>query len=123
MGRSQRGRRELAGIDSGDFTGDEVSDFRPKRTTTTAIAAPTGTKTVGSTLTAAANPAFTARNIGGTIAVTRKWLRNGVPISGATGATYVLAAGDLAKFISVRYIATYGFGRTEVDSIATTAIA
>ena len=63
-----------------------------------------GTATQGQTLTLAAGTHT------GSPTVTQKWLRDGVAISGATAATYVLAAGDVGKRISVEITAvgTYG---------------
>lgn len=41
----------------------------------------------------------------------RQWLRAGNPISGATGATYTLAAGDSGQLISCRVTATNADGQ------------
>lgn len=69
-----------------------------------------GTKTVGKTLTATAT-AWLAGSYPTTRAtMTVRWLRNGVPISGATGWTYKLTSSDKGKKISVRATATrYGY--------------
>lgn len=60
-----------------------------------------GTYTVGQTLTAN----------GGTYpfgTLTRQWLLNGVPISGATASTYVLVAGDTDKTVTAEFRLTEG---------------
>lgn len=62
----------------------------------------TGTAQVGQTLTGASG---TVRN--GTVTV-RRWLRNGVAISGATAATYVVQAGDVGAKITYEVTATNG---------------
>ena len=51
-------------------------------------------------------------------AVTLQWLKNGVPIATATGATYTLVAGDAGATISVRasYTDGQGFAETVVSS-------
>ncbi len=56
-----------------------------------------GTAQVGQTLTANSgtwSPSGTSQ--------ARQWLANGSPISGATGTTYTVQAGDLGKTITVR---------------------
>lgn len=42
----------------------------------------------------------------GTVAKSYRWLRNGAPITGATGASYRLVAADLGKKVSVRVTGT-----------------
>jgi len=69
--------------------------------TSSGAATVTGRATVGSTLTAtsptwAPSPAMR----------THQWLRNGLPISGATAPSYVLGSADLGKRISVTITAT-----------------
>lgn len=63
--------------------------------------APTGTPKVGSTL-AAATPTWNQTGV----TTTRQWLRAGLPITNATGATYVVTTDDVGKAISVRYTGT-----------------
>uniref|UniRef100_UPI002FC8945A Ig-like domain repeat protein n=1 Tax=Aeromicrobium sp. TaxID=1871063 RepID=UPI002FC8945A len=67
----------------------------------------TGTRTVGSTLTASPG-SFGSSAAGPAVAATYKyqWLRGGGAISGATGKTYKLVAADAARSISVRVTAT-----------------
>jgi alpha-tubulin suppressor-like RCC1 family protein len=75
-----------------------------------------GTAAQGSTLTAA-NTLADADGMG---AVHYQWLRDGAAISGATGASYVVAAADDGQFISVRGSYTDAFGTAEsVTSAAT----
>jgi hypothetical protein len=50
--------------------------------------------------------------------LTRQWLRGGATIPGATGATYVSAAGDSGLSISCRVAGTNAAGTTEVTSNA-----
>lgn len=77
----------------------------------------TGTKTVGQTLTCSSgtwskSPSFAYQ-----------WLRDGVPISGATASTRVLAAGDAGALMSCTVIATKGGAQAVATSAQTTAIA
>jgi len=74
-----------------------------------------GTPTVGSTLT------YTAGAWVGTGTITKgvdAWLRDGVPISGATGATYTLTAADQGHQVGVREIATDSL--TSATAVSTT---
>jgi hypothetical protein len=59
--------------------------------------------------------------VGGTITA-RQWLRTGVPITGATGTTYTLAAEDQGENISYRQTATGGGGEATATSAATIPI-
>ncbi len=65
----------------------------------------TGTAAVGTTLSAANGTWFPLLSSGG-ISVTRQWLRDGNPISGATGTTYTLTNADAGAAIAVRIIAS-----------------
>jgi len=107
-GRSQRHLREIYGRDS--------LDGAPRRNTLPTVA---GTATVGQTLTGT-NGTFTGM---GTITVTRAWLRDGTPIPGATGATYVLVSADAGKRIRFRNIATSQHGHNYADSNPTDVVA
>lgn len=80
--------------------------------TNTVAPAITGTTVVGQTLTAS-NGTWTGT---ATITYARQWKRDGVAISGATGATYVLVAGDVGKTITVTVTATNGVGAVSVTS-------
>jgi len=106
--RSQERLRVREGIDS---AGEGVLG----------ITAPTiaGTPTVGQVLTGT-NGGFIGS---GTITVTRAWLRDGVPIDGATGATYTLVAADEGAAIRFRNIGANGFASDFIDSLATAPVA
>ena len=106
-GRSQAHKLRHQGVSS-------AGNRKPKQATVPTVA---GTNTVGQTLTGT-NGTFTPA--GATI--TRQWTRNGVPISGATGATYLLAAPDSGKTIRFLNIAKNRFGTT-VSSSAPRTIA
>ncbi|WP_228126839.1 beta strand repeat-containing protein [Candidatus Viadribacter manganicus] len=77
----------------------------------------TGATNVGQTLTRVIG----ADPDGVGTAPTTVWLRNGVPIVGATGATYVLTNDDLGAVISVRISYTDGQGFNELVTSAGTA--
>lgn len=78
----------------------------------------TGTKKVGSALTA--NPGVWTPSM---VKITYQWYRTGTLITGATGKTYVLAAGDLAKKMTVKVTgSTTGYATTARLSSATTAV-
>ncbi|MFX4086162.1 hypothetical protein ACKU27_13775 [Sphingobium yanoikuyae] len=68
--------------------------------TFTAAPAITGTAQVGQTLTAS-----NGTIVGGTFA-SRRWIRDGVAISGATGPTYVVQAADIGRQIWQEVTAT-----------------
>jgi len=51
-----------------------------------------------------------------TTTITRFWQRNGVPISGQTGATYVTVAGDAGKQIRFGNRGDSVYGRTDIVS-------
>lgn len=78
----------------------------------------TGTKTVGSTLTAA-DGTWTGRSAP---VKTRQWNRTGVAIAGATAATYVLVTADLGATITVTVTGSNSVGRVAATSAATVAI-
>lgn len=84
------------------LTGKAWSTFSYKLHHFTTLKKPTitGTKKVGSTLTAKL-PGWTPKIVTSTT-VTYQWLRNGKKISGATAATYLLTAADEGKHIQVR---------------------
>ncbi|MCU1404490.1 MAG: hypothetical protein JWQ43_793 [Glaciihabitans sp.] len=76
----------------------------------------TGTAKIGKTLTATNGTWEPAP-----VTVTHQWLRNGSPISGATGKTYVVVAADATKSISVKATGTKpGFTTTSFTSTAVT---
>lgn len=103
-GRSQELKQERHGTDSSGRT-------KPKMATLPTVA---GTNTVGQTLTGT-NGTFSGS---GTIVITRQWTRNGQAISGATGATYVLAAPDSGKTIRFQNIGKSQYGEARSDSAA-----
>ena len=120
MSRSQHQKRVNYGLDSGDYT-DRTSSYGPRPQSGTAPAAPSGTQTVGSTLTAAANPTFVGSAQGGTITVTKQWVRGDsrTPIGTANSNTYVLVTADKTHRVRVRYIAKNKLGEWWVESSPT----
>lgn len=77
-----------------------------------------GTPTQGQTLTAAngtwaGTPSPT---------LTRQWLRGTTPISGATGATYVVQAGDVGSVIRLQVTGTNTWGALSVNSNPTATV-
>ncbi len=88
---------------NGNYSGSATSANTATVTTPlTAIAAPTGTTTVGSVLTAGARTPTAAT-------VSYQWRRDGVAISGATASTYTLVSGDLGTVITVTATGTGGY--------------
>lgn len=79
----------------------------------------TGTATVGQVLTTTLGT-WTGDP---TITYARQWKRDGVAISGATGATYTLVADDATKKVKCTVTATNGGGSVSVDSNETAAVA
>lgn len=84
----------------------------------TALPTISGTAQVGSTLSS------TVGSWTGTPTPTyaRQWLRDGSPISGATGATYLLSSADLGAAISVRVVATNSVDSAQATSAPTAAV-
>ncbi len=78
----------------------------------------TGTATVGQTLTGA-NGTWTGKE---TPVLTRQWRRGGVAISGATAATYLLAAPDVGAAITFAVTGTNWAGAVVGVSTATAAV-
>ncbi len=85
----------------------------------------TGTVKVGETLTASTTEAGNVlADADGLGTLSYKWFANGTEISGATGSTYQLAAGDLGKTITAQVSYTDAGGTaTQVTSGATAAVA
>jgi large repetitive protein len=84
--------------------------------TNTALPSISGTPTVGSTLTA---------NTGtwtGSPTFTYQWKRDGVPISGATGSTYVVSSADAGHTLIVTVTGTNANGSTSADSAPTATV-
>ena len=78
----------------------------------------TGTATQGQTLTCSSGTWSKSPTI------SYQWLRAGVPISGATASTRVLAAGDVGSKMSCRVTASRnGFSATATSAETTTVIA
>ncbi len=78
-----------------------------------------GTAKVGSVLTAAPGTWGPAP-----VALTYQWLRGGVAITGATAATYTLAAADVGKAMTVKVTGTKtGYATTSKTSAATVTVA
>jgi subtilisin family serine protease len=77
-----------------------------------------GSTTVGSTLTVQAGAWGP-----GSPTLSYSWLRNGVPVAGATGTTYVVAPGDRGARLSARVIATQlGYASSSRTSWATSPV-
>lgn len=76
----------------------------------------TGIAQVGQTLTS------TTGTWSGSPTYTRQWQANGVAISGATGATYVVVAGNVGQTIRVVVKATNSSGFVSATSAATAAV-
>lgn len=74
----------------------------------------TGTAQVGQTLTGASGTI-----VDGT-ASARRWLRNGVPIAGATAATYLVQAADVGT--SITYEVTAAGTLNPVNRMASTSV-
>lgn len=51
-----------------------------------------------------------------------QWMRDGIPVPGATGLNYLLTFSDNAKQISCRVFATSSLGQTWLDAVATSLI-
>jgi hypothetical protein len=101
-----------------------VTDSLPSVTvvgfpTVNAVPTVSGTRTVGETLTRVEGNFFGKA----TITVTGQWLRNGVPIEGETGATYVLVEADEDTFITHHSTGTNEYGAVSSVSANGTAIA
>lgn len=82
------------------------------------------TYTSGCTLSVLPQPALVNSNSGPVTVTARQWYRNGVLISGATGATHVTTAGTDAGatfYCAITY--TNSAGSTVVNSITTSALA
>ncbi len=100
--------RAVNEIGAGPWSIDKTATPAEAPEAPTVLSAPaiSGTATQGQTLTATAgsydgNPAPT---------VTRQWLRDGAPISGATGLSYQLQAADVGATVTLRETATNGVG-------------
>lgn len=87
----------------------------PAVTAPQSVAAPglTGSTEVGQTLSATTG---TWNDGGEAPAYTYQWLRNGVPIDGATAATYQTVAADVGATLAVRVTATNSGGSTNAVS-------
>lgn len=94
-----------------------AADAAGKLPVNSVLPAITGTKTVGQTLTCSTgtwtkSPSFAYQ-----------WLRDGVPIAGATASTRLLAAPDAGALMSCTVIATNSGVPAVATSAQTTAIA
>jgi prepilin-type N-terminal cleavage/methylation domain-containing protein len=100
---------------TGTYDGTATSAATARITTlVTAIAAISGTPTVGSTLTAGARTPSAAT-------VSYQWNRSGVAIAGATASTYTLTSADLGATMTVTVTGTGNYTGT-VTSAATAAV-
>lgn len=109
-----RGSRQTA---AGRRAASRAADAVSKLPVNSVLPAITGTTTVGQTLTCSSgtwskSPSFAYQ-----------WLRDGVPIIGATASTRVLAAGDAGKLMSCTVKATNNGVSAVATSAQTTAIA
>lgn len=110
MARQARGTRE------GRRAASRAADAAGKLPVNSVLPAITGTPTSGQTLSCSTgtwtkSPTFS-----------RQWLRNGVAISGATGATYVLGAPDVGATIRCAVVALNAGVQAVATSLATAAI-
>ena len=103
-GRSQRHLLETRNAPSNGL-GRPVQLTAPTTSPVSTIA--NGGTITGTNGTFTSNPAAT---------ITRFWHRNGVPISGQTGATYVTVAGDAGKVIRFGNRGTSIYGSTDIVS-------
>lgn len=98
---------------------EDVGAPIPAQTLTTAIPTITGTAQVGQTLTA--NPGVWGP---GTVDLTFQWIRAGVAIPGATGATYTLVGADSGHPVSVSVSGTkLGYNPATTASASTLDVA
>jgi len=107
-GRSQRHMVEV-------FNNPSNGRTRPVQLTAPTTS-PASTIANGGTITGT-NGTFTSVP---TVTITRFWHRNGVPISGQTGATYVTVAGDAGKVIRFGNRGDSIYGRTDIVSAPVT---
>lgn len=111
--------RNGAYSDYGSIGAYSIKTRTPSVSSIATIGNPTisGTRRKGRTLTA---------NYGtwtSGVSITKQWLRDGVPIAGATSKTYVLKSADVRHKISVRLVGTKSGKRTAVKvSSSTSAI-
>lgn len=108
MARSSRARANARSAGGYAATNMPVNSVLP---------AITGTKTVGQTLTCSTGTWSKSPTLA------YQWLRDGVPISGATASTRLLAAPDAGALMSCSVIATKGGAQAVATSAQTTAIA
>ena len=105
-------KRSLAG-----FIGANSGNL-PAVPANTVAPAITGTAQVGQTLTAT-DGTWTGRE---TPALKRQWNAGGVPIAGATAATYVPLVADIGKTITVTVTGVNIIGKASATSAATAAV-
>jgi len=104
-------------IDSGSVVADRSLDATgPNAPVNTALPVITGTAQVGQTLTV--NPGTWTNSP----TFTYQWLKNGATISGATAASYVIPAPDVAGRISCRVTATNSDGSVSATSNQTSQV-
>jgi hypothetical protein len=109
----------LAGHKDATSTSAAVTALLGDAPTAPALPVPSGTSQVGSTLTA---PTATWTPVD--VVETHQWLRDGQPISGATGTTYAVVSADVGRLISVRITATApGRAPGQVTSRTVTGVA
>lgn len=91
----------------------------PAKPANTVLPTITGTPTVGQTLTSTTGT-WTGKP---TPVFARQWNRDGVAISGATAATYLLAVADVGAVITVTVTANSVAGSKAATSAGTSAVA
>ncbi|GAA3525442.1 hypothetical protein GCM10022234_23110 [Aeromicrobium panaciterrae] len=110
---------QKAGYEPGVAVSEATAVVVPGTLTTTAGSQLTGTARAGQTLRG--TPATFSPEPYGT---TYRWLRNGLPIAGATAATYKLTASDVGKKVTFRTVASHeGYAAAVSDSASTATVA
>jgi immune inhibitor A len=106
-------------VSSNESTGKMVVKIGKRFVAATSAATVTGTAKIGNTLTSHAPTWFQ-----GGVTTTKKWLRDGNPIAGATGTTYKVQPADAGHRISVAVTgAKAEYTSTTVTSARTAAVA
>jgi len=104
----------MSGVAAASLTSPDAPTALPTMTVAPAI---TGTTTSGQTLT------LSSGTYTGSPTFVRQWLANGVPIVGATAATFVLTAAQVGKKISATVYASNEAGVIEYTTPETAVVA
>ena len=116
--------RDTQGNRAGSFSGETVTNNTAAQENSAATGAPAinGTAQVGETLTASTSGISDSDGLANA-SFTYQWLADDAEISGATGSSYILVAGDVGKVIKVTVSFTDDEGNEEsVTSAATVAV-